>query len=466
MGRPVDWAPLAAADPIPGDPATIISEAQHLKQMATQISDEVSALHQIAAGGADGALKGQYADQLHAAASDLAGKIVKVVGRFEKTAAALGGGGAAGLGWASELQTFQAKSLQLLSEAQSAQSKITTLNQQLSQQSAGSGSGTSGTSGASASAAQHTALKTAQGNLSDARQALATLERQRDDAANHYASMIVSACHDGMKDSWWDQFSDFVSSFAGYLKDVCTVLEIAGLILAVAAFIIAQFIPGLNFLVDALVAAAFWTTLAAMLGRGLLASTGNGSWADFALDALAVVTFGVGKFAAAGKFGGTGLKALASSAESAGNVTRSTELLANGKTAAYIFRYAALTGESPIAIADRFAPKLANVAVKGLSGGLKVLASAGCSPEEAAAAAKALAYGDRFGGLAGQYGKLAENAVKLAGGAAITGAGVGGAGLAGAGINFNSIPIHLNIPYVSNWYKGHVEIPTGDPEYA
>ncbi|MBO0810055.1 MAG: hypothetical protein J2P32_17305 [Actinobacteria bacterium] len=51
--------------------------------MAEQISNEVTALRNIASGGADGALKGQYADQLHGAASDLAGQMEKVVGRFK-----------------------------------------------------------------------------------------------------------------------------------------------------------------------------------------------------------------------------------------------------------------------------------------------------------------------------------------------------------------------------------------------
>lgn len=455
--RPTDWQPLAASDPIPGDPERIVSEAQYLSQMAGQISDEVAALRKIANGGADGALKGQYADQLHSAASDLAGKIEKVVGRFTKTASALSN--PSGAGWAEELQRFQGKSLQILQQAQSAHSKITALSQQPAP-----AQGNSGNSGSPPP--PNPQLKSAQQDLAGAQAALRTLEHQRDDAASHYASMINSACDDGMKDSWWDHFKNFVHGFAGVLKDVCTVLEIAGLVLAVAAFIIAQFIPGLDFLVDALVAAALWTTLAATLGRGLLAATGNGSWADFAIDLFATLTFGVGKFAAAGKFGGVGLKALADSAESAGNFAKSTELLANEKTAAYLARYAGLTGENIVDVADRFAPKLADVAIKPLSGGLKVLASAGCSPEEAAAAAKALAYGERFSGLAAENAKLAVNAVKVAGGAAIAGAGVGGVGMAGAGINFNYLPIHLNIPYVYNWYKGHVEIPTGDPEYA
>jgi hypothetical protein len=449
--RPTDWTPLAASDPIPGDPDLIQQEARYLKWMGEQISHEVAALRKIASGGADGALKGQYADQLHGAASDLAGTMEKAVGRFTATASLLGESGG---GWAGELAQLQAKSLPLLDSAKSAHTKLTALQSQHQPSQPGD------------KAAHDRALKSAQGSVNDAQSQLRRLEHERDERASYYASRIKGAADDGVKDGFWDHFHDFVGHFANALKDVCTVLEIAGIILAVAAFIIAQFIPGLDVLVDALVAAAFWATLAATVGRGVLAASGNGSWADFAIDAFATITFGVGKFAAAGKFGGIGLKTLADGAESAGKVARSTELMANEKTAAYIARYADLTGESAVDIADRFGAKMAETAVKPLAGGLKVLASAGCSPEEAEAAAKAIAYGDRFGGLAAENAHLAMNAVKLAGGAAITGAGVGIGGIAGAGINFHYLPWHLNIPYVSSWYKGHVEIPTGDPEYV
>ena len=460
MARPADWTPLAASDPIPGDPGQIQQEARYLNWMAEQIGNEVTALRNIAGGGADGALKGQYADQLHGAASDLAGQMEKVVGRFKDTASLLGGPGGAGGGWAEELTQLQAKSLSLLDTAKSSHSKLTALQQ-----------AQNGPSNPGDHAAHDRALKSAQGNLNDAVDQLRRLEGDRDERAGYYASRIKGASDDGVKDGFWDHFHDFVGHFANALKDICTVLEIAGIVLAVAAFIIVQFVPGLDVLVDGLVAglltAALWTTVAATAGRLLLAASGNGSWTDFAIDAFACLTFGIGKFAAAGKFGGTGLKALANSAESAGKMARSTELLASEKAGPYIARYAELTGESAVDVADRFGAKLAETAAKPLTGGLRALANAGgCSGEEMQAAAKAMAYGDRFGGLAAENAHLAVNAVKVAGGAAITGAGAGVLGIAGAGINLHYLPVHLNIPYVSSWYKGHVEIPTGDPEYA
>lgn len=92
-----------------------------------------------------------------------------------------------------------------------------------------------------------------------------------------------------MTDSWWDGFASFVDEFAGIIKAVCSALEVIATILAV----IALFIPGL----DIIVALAIAATALALIGRTLLAATGNGSWTDVALDAVALLTFGAGRIA-------------------------------------------------------------------------------------------------------------------------------------------------------------------------
>jgi hypothetical protein len=46
MGRPAgyQWRPLGLdSDPVPGDPAQISQEAQHLASVASQITDQVAA---------------------------------------------------------------------------------------------------------------------------------------------------------------------------------------------------------------------------------------------------------------------------------------------------------------------------------------------------------------------------------------------------------------------------------------
>ncbi len=82
MGRPVNWAPLAESDPVPGEPEAISGEAQRLRDMAVEMRSQISRLRSIG----DDDNQGLYADKLRTAASDLAGKLQKTVGRYERVA--------------------------------------------------------------------------------------------------------------------------------------------------------------------------------------------------------------------------------------------------------------------------------------------------------------------------------------------------------------------------------------------
>lgn len=42
MGRPVNWAPLAGSDPIPGEPDAISGEARRLRDMAVEMRSQIS----------------------------------------------------------------------------------------------------------------------------------------------------------------------------------------------------------------------------------------------------------------------------------------------------------------------------------------------------------------------------------------------------------------------------------------
>jgi len=296
VGRPpgYQWQPLGLdTDPVPGDPQRIAEEASHLAQVASQISGQVAALRQIGAHGSDGTLKGQYAGKIQSSANDLAGQLGKVVGRYQKVSSALNG-------WIPDLEQAQSMSIQALNQAEGPYQK---LNQAVVLP-----------GGSNLTAAQqqdvqnyHTAMRQAQGELDAARALLARATALRDSSASQHAGQISRAIDDGVKDSWWDSFEEWVSQNAWLIKDICTGLEIAATILAVVAL----FIPGVN-IVAALLWIGFGLTAAALAGRIMLAATGNGSWFDVALDTLALLTFGIGKAAS-----GT-LKAVAEGTEDLG----------------------------------------------------------------------------------------------------------------------------------------------------
>jgi hypothetical protein len=285
MGRPtgVAWRPLGLDDdPTPGTPERVTDEVNHLNSVANTILNQITALKKIASDDSD-PLIGKYADKIRESASDLVDTLQTVHDRYTKVASALGG-------WEPDLVTAQAMSLKALNEAEGPYQQLRVLN--------GPTISAPQTSPPTpqqqqAAAAHKAAVTKAQGQLNDALGDLHKAVQFRDDRANYWAGKIKDASHDSLKDSWWDSFKDFVGKWAWLIKDICTVLEIVGAILA----IIALFATGVGWLL----LAAFVLTAVALLGRTLLAATGNGSWLDVVMDAVALATLGIG-----GGFSGVG----------------------------------------------------------------------------------------------------------------------------------------------------------------
>lgn len=277
MGRPTGaaWAPLGLdEDPTPGDPQRVTDEVNHLNSVAATILNQIGALKKIAGDDSD-PLIGKYADKIRESAGDLVGKLQKVHDRYSKVASALGG-------WEPDLVTAQAMSLKALNEAEGPYQQLKLLN--------GPTISAPQTSPPTpqqqqAAAAHKAAVTKAQGQLNNAISDLHKAVQFRDDRANYWAGKINSASDDSLKDSWWDSFKDFIGKWAWLIKDICTVLEIVGAILAV----IALFATGVGWLL----ALAFILTAVALLGRTVLAATGNGSWLDVIMDAVALATLGI-----------------------------------------------------------------------------------------------------------------------------------------------------------------------------
>ncbi|GAA3026897.1 hypothetical protein [Microbacterium dextranolyticum] len=107
------------------------------------------------------------------------------------------------------------------------------------------------------------------------------------DAAASTISQTVSS--DELNDSVWDNVLDWVHQNAGWLKVVKDILTVVTAIVGVLSIFFPVLAP-----------IALGLAVVSMGLSFLLASSGDGSWFDFALDAIGVLTFGVGTAALAG----------------------------------------------------------------------------------------------------------------------------------------------------------------------
>jgi len=116
MSRPADWTPLATADPVPGDPAEVALAGRRLRQVADQISADVSWLRSLCTArfwysGAGQAFYGRV--------DDAAAKLAQARERYLAASEALGSG-VTGPGYAGALEEAQSLSLRALAKAQRA----------------------------------------------------------------------------------------------------------------------------------------------------------------------------------------------------------------------------------------------------------------------------------------------------------------------------------------------------------
>jgi len=462
MGRPAgyQWQPLGwTEDPVPGEPARITEEAQHLASVAGQIADQVRALKQIAA---DGTEIGAHADKIRSNADSLASELDKLVGRYQQVSSIL-------TSWVTDLEQAQSMSIQALDQAEGPY-------KQLNQTVALPGGNNLTPQEQQGIDNYHRAMRQAQGQLDEATALLNRAIALRDSSGASHANQINNACNDGMRDhhSLWGsvesffagQFSFITKNWSQIVGDICTVLEVLATIAAIAAFILAQFVPGLDVLADALVVGAFYATSAALAGRLLLAATGHGSWLDVIVDALAVASFGVGRGMA--KIGEKLLPQAERASQLALKSKYLTDLATDGKFSGLIRNFASLQGISPIEAIDRLAARapLLVDSPEELTGFPKFMMSFGGGlSSDGANYAKLMAYADKFPQLSG----YATRAKILAN---VTGAFGGPATLTGIGaIGLNGIPLKAGdwsggvifSSNLHNWYTRDLEVKTGAP---
>jgi hypothetical protein len=269
--RPLDWAPLAETDPLPGDPQAIWEEAARLRDMAAEVQDQIAALRGI--GEVD--LVGEYVEELFASAEDVAKKLDLVRDRYVKVAGYLNQ-------WAGELDDLQRRTLAALHNALDAE--------RLLQRDAHAdlpGVIPSGYLGA------HLIEPAEAPALAVLAKARRDLQRVLDEATardRHWGSTIGDAIDDKLTDHWRDHLHHWVERNHRWLKDLSTGLGWATTIAAVGAMAF----PPAGVAVLALSAANL-----AIHGTEALGGE-KGALFEAGLDIVGIASFGSGKLISRG----------------------------------------------------------------------------------------------------------------------------------------------------------------------
>jgi hypothetical protein len=286
VSRPTDWAPLAAGDPVLGDPVEIQALGHRHAQLGDELQAQANMLRRLSEAEGWDADAGR---RFVSTAREIGEVLVRARRRYSVVADALGG-------YAPELAQAQREADAALREAQAAQSTIA------------SSEPSPGPSPSIADSGPTSELADAQAALSRARRRMQDAVGQRDSAGRRAGAQIRSVIeHDGLGDSWWDSVKDWTSdrwdSFItwvhehadaiGKIADVSSWIATA---LATVAIVI-SFIPVLNVLAGPLLATAAAFTLVSLVAHTMLALSGDGSWIDVGFDVVALATFGYGKVA-------------------------------------------------------------------------------------------------------------------------------------------------------------------------
>jgi hypothetical protein len=306
MSRATQWQPLCESDPTPGDAHEIQRAGKHYSDMATEIEDQVGRLNDIVSG----TLQGGYVESLTTAADGLKDGLGQTSGRYREVGGTLNT-------WGRTLGDFQDEAEALRVQAVAAQDDLNA--NRVVAQVAPVGAAPPSDAVVAVARARAARYDDAGGDLSRAQARLSDLTERRDAAARAAADEIRERCQDGVRDSPWDNFMDWMDEHHDLVSSVCRWLGVV----AMAACVLALFVPGLNILAGIALAAGS----ASLLGHSALAVSGNGSWVDVGIDVVSLATFGAGRFLGPGvkvlgkEFGGA-LGRLTAETKTAGAVAR------------------------------------------------------------------------------------------------------------------------------------------------
>ncbi|MFF9047353.1 putative T7SS-secreted protein [Streptomyces parvulus] len=272
--RPADWHPLAEKDPIPGDPDDIRDEVTRMKNLASTLRDQASILRKAADGDA---LKGQYAEKIREKSGDLEKRFRETAGRYERVVGDLGS-------WADDLEGFQERADGVLRAAKKADEEHAAAVKKKEAEAKKDGD-------------KNTQAETdPTSHLASYHKQLNEVVSDRDSRAKHYAENIGRDISDIIKDSGWENFKDWVHEHADTIKAVVEVLSWVATIIGVIALL---FTP-VGWVATLITVATISLTALVGVGHTMLALSGDGSWADVAMDVFALATLGFGSVAMKG----------------------------------------------------------------------------------------------------------------------------------------------------------------------
>jgi hypothetical protein len=245
-----------------------------MKDLASTLRDQAAILRKAADGDA---LQGKYADKIREKSGELEKRFRETAGRYERVVGDLGS-------WANELEGFQERADGVLRAAKQADEEHAAEVKKKE-----------------AEVKKDGERKTSE--ESDPNSHLAPYHKQlnqvisdRNSRAQHYAENIDKDISDIIKDSKWENFKDWVHEHAETIKTVVEILSWAATIIGVIALL---FTP-VGWLATLITVTTLSLTALVGVGHTLLALSGDGNWADVAMDVFALATLGFGSVAMKG----------------------------------------------------------------------------------------------------------------------------------------------------------------------
>lgn len=279
MSRPLQWYPLAGADPVPGDPAQVEQAGRRYQEVADVILATARQLESISE---LSATDSQAVGEVRERAGRTAEEIYKAKSRYESVGSAL-------VEYAAALRAAQESSLEALSSGQSAQRAVDDASMEVTRAQWAVEEALTPEEQTHARwrlRRARNARDDAEVAVSRARTALDEAVAMRDQAAARAMNAIRAVTDaDGLNDGWWENWGRSVAT---------AVSHVAGLVAQVAG-VLALVLCWVPILGQALAAVALVAGAVALVADVVLLMAGEGSWSDVIWGIVGVASFGVGR---------------------------------------------------------------------------------------------------------------------------------------------------------------------------